>query len=75
MSFAIRIACALAFFAGAAHADEDRSAYVRAQARLTEELNAVIAEGIELRTAPPPAKADDSGDELPAASGSRRASR
>ena len=66
------IVFALAFVAGAAHAEDERSAYMRAQARLTEQLNAVIAAGVELDAVAPPAKADEASDER-AVAGSLRA--
>jgi hypothetical protein len=50
---------ALAVFAGAASAEEDRAAYAEASARLTEQLNAVISERVELSPPPPPAKRDE----------------
>lgn len=52
----------LALGAGAVHAEEDRSAYSSAQAKLTEQLNAVIAKGIVLDVYAPPAKADTSAE-------------
>ena len=54
---------ALAAFAGAAGAEEDRSAYAEASARLTEQLNAVISERVELSPPAPPAKREESRDE------------
>jgi hypothetical protein len=52
----------LALCAGTVHAEEDRSAYSSAQAKLTEQLNAVITKGIELNVYSPPAKADTSAE-------------
>jgi hypothetical protein len=70
MSRAITIAFALALAAAAAGADEDRSAYDRAQSRLTEQLNAVIAEGVELGKTPPAAKPAEPAEKQPPASAS-----
>jgi hypothetical protein len=56
--------CLLALGASVVHAEEDRSAYKRTQARLTEQLNAVIARGITLDAPAPPAKQAPSADEL-----------
>ena len=53
---------ALVVIAGAAHAEEDRSAYAKATALLTEKLNAVIAERVDLPPIAPPAKRDDEAD-------------
>ncbi|HEU4429571.1 MAG TPA: hypothetical protein VFT98_12500 [Myxococcota bacterium] len=71
MSRAIGIAFAfvLALGADATRADEDRSAYDRAQSRLTEQLNTVIAEGVELGKSAPPAKPDDAAEKQTPASG------
>lgn len=69
MSRVLAFVFALAAFAGVtAHSEEDRSAYAQATARLTEQLNAKISEGIDLGTAPPPAKRDESDDESAAPS-------
>jgi hypothetical protein len=64
----------LALGASAVHAEEDRSAYSRAQAKLTEQLNAVIAKGIEFETPAPPAKLDASGSESALAKADRASS-
>lgn len=56
-------ACLLALGASAVHAEEDRSAYARAQAKLTEQLNAVIEKGLEIDAPAPPAKLDVSAVE------------
>jgi hypothetical protein len=65
MSRVLGIAFALVLVAGASRADEDRSAYARASARLTEQLNLVISERVQARVdAQPPAKRDASSDEL-----------
>ena len=53
----------LVAFAGTAAAEEDRSAYAEANARLTERLNAVISERVELSPPAPPAKRDEAVDE------------
>lgn len=53
----------LAAFAGTARAEEERSAYEKANARLTEQLNAVISERVELKPPAPPAQRDDSSDD------------
>lgn len=52
----------LAAFAGTANAEEDRAAYEKANARLTEQLNAVIAERALVKAPAPPAHRDDSDD-------------
>ncbi len=44
------IVCALAVVAGAANADNDRSAFSRTQLHVTEQLNAVIAAGVAHKT-------------------------
>lgn len=74
MSRAIGALLAIALLAAAGSAQEDRSAYLKAQARLTEQLNAVIADGVVLDPHAPPAKRDD-GDEVPQKPADRRASR
>ena len=63
-----------ALCAGAVHAEEDRSAYSSARAKLTEQLNAVIAKSVELDASAPPAKAGKGADERELASAERRAS-
>jgi len=62
MSRAIGIAFALALVAGAARAGEDSTAYDRAHNRLTEQLNHVISEGVELGKSAPPAKPDEAAE-------------
>jgi hypothetical protein len=70
----IGFACALALGAAAVHAEEDRADYSRAQAKLTEQLNTVISEGVELEKKPaPPAKPEEPAGEP--APGERHASR
>ncbi len=64
----------LALCAGAVHADEDRSAYSSARAKLTEQLNAVIAKSVELDASAPPAKAGEEAGERELANSDRRAS-
>jgi len=63
MSRVLGFAFALALVASAAHADEDRSAYSKESARLTEQLNALISGRVELGASAPPAKRDESQDE------------
>jgi len=63
MSRVLGFVFALAVAASAAHSEEDRSAYSKANARLTEQLNAVIEARVELGATPPPAKRDESQDE------------
>jgi hypothetical protein len=64
----------LALGAGAVRAEEDRSAYSVAQAKLTEQLNAVIAKGVEIGEAAPPAKAGALPSERALAKSEHRAS-
>jgi hypothetical protein len=71
MSRVLGFAFALALATSAAHSEEDRSAYSKASARLTEQLNTVISERVELDAIAPPAKRDKSVDER----APRRASR
>jgi hypothetical protein len=52
----------LALCASASFADEDRAAYTREQAKLTEELNAVIARGVGPKAEAPPAKPAEPSD-------------
>jgi hypothetical protein len=59
MSRVLGFVFALAMAASAAHSEEDRSAYTKANLRLTEQLNAVISARVELGTAAPPAKRDE----------------
>jgi hypothetical protein len=66
---------AIAAAAASASADEDRSAYEAAQARLTEQLNAWIADRVDLEATLPPAKNDDTSDAPRLEPGERRASR
>jgi hypothetical protein len=64
----------LALCAGAVHAEDDRSAYSSAQAKLTEQLNAVIAKSVDLDGSAPPAKLDGSPSERALAKPGQRAS-
>jgi hypothetical protein len=71
----VTLAALLALSAGVAHADDaDRSAYTRAQAALTEQLNAVITKAVPKDAPAPPAKVDAAADE-PALPASEHASR
>jgi hypothetical protein len=73
MSRVLGFVFALAVAASAAHSEEDRSAYSKASARLTEQLNAVITGRVDLGTGAPPAKRDESQEER--ARSQRRAGR
>ena len=66
-------ACLLALGASAVHAEEDRGDYARAQARLTEQLNALIAKSVHTDLTAPPAKADPFAGERTLAQSERTA--
>jgi hypothetical protein len=73
MSRLFGIVFALALFASAAHSEEDRSAYLKATARLTEQLNETISKRVDLRAPAPPAKRDEAAEDV--APNGRQASR
>jgi hypothetical protein len=73
MSRLLGIVFGLTVFASAAHAEEDRSAYMKATARLTEQLNETISKRVDLRAPAPPAQRDEAADD--AAPKGRQASR
>ena len=66
MSRQLGIVLGVALLASAASSEEDRSAYLKATARLTEQLNETISKRVDLSAPAPPAKRDEAAEDATA---------